>query len=1572
MKHLQLDRSASQNTPFVVVGLGASAGGLEALESFFSGLPTVDSCAFVVVIHLSPDRESEMAEILGRVVPVPVVQVAERVTVEKGHVYVIPPDRNLHMEGGHLWLTPLESERRKRRPVDYFFRTLAGAYGDHAVAVVLSGTGHNGTVGARAIKEAGGLVLAQDPDDAEYDEMPRTAIASGIVDRVGAASALGAEVVAYSDQLRGVRLPTESPGALPHDEVRAVQRVLAGLRARTGHDFAHYKRSTVLRRLERRLHVVGVASIDAYADHLRGNADEARELLKDLLISVTNFFRDSEAFEAFEREVVPRLFEGKGPDDPVRVWTAGCATGEEAYSVAMLLLEHAATLDAPPAIQVFGTDLSERAIRTAREGVYPESIEADVSPERLGRFFRHDARGYRVTDALREAVLFAPHSLLKDPPFSHVDAVTCRNVLIYFQRTLQQRALELFHYALEPGGYLFLGTSETTDVAADAFHAADKANRIYQRREGRGATALPLAPARSERRVPVTVDVDDGPADPSPAASFAKVHQRLRAAAAPPSILVTEANEVVHLSDGAGPFLQHAGGEPTRNVVRLVRPELRVAVQTALLQASRQPGAVTTGPNRIDLGGVPHDVRLRVQGEVGLYQVLFDAVPVPPGEGAGDGKGRPDDDQLEVLRAKHQQTSEQLQIAAEEFETSREELQAQNEELQSTNEELRSTAEELETSKEEAQSMAEELMSVNDEMKVSVEELSRARSDLENLIVSTEIGTLFLDRRLAIKWFSPQVRALFHVRASDIGRPLSDLAPRFGDVHLVEAAEDVLDHLQVVEREVGAEDGRWHLVHVRPYRSIGHVIDGVVVTFVDITERKRAEAVLQAERRRAEFRAALADALRPLADPVEVKAIATHLLGEHLGVSRAHYGEVTDEAFVVVDRDYTDGSASLTGRFRMDSFNPALTRAHGAGQVVVMPDVAKSAEVSDSDRAAYAEVGVAAQVCAPLVKGSGLVAVLAVHQTTPRVWTAEEVALVAETAERMWEAIDRARTEAALRESEERFRLMADAAPQAFWISDADGRNEFFNRWWADYSGVPFEPETVAEVADRFLHPDDAPAVVAAFAEAKRTGRPFEVEQRNRSAAGEYRWFLNRAAPYRDPHTGEIVRWYGVGVDIHDRKTAEAALARAAARDEFSVRLADALRASEDAAGVQAAAARVLGEHFNASRVHYAEFEDDGVHAVVAMDYARGVQNRAGRYRMADFALLHDEARAGRTFVVPDVPADPRLSASEKEVFAELPVAAIAVVPLVKGGRLVAVMAVHHSEPHAWTPEDVALFEETAERTWAAVEQTRAEAALRESEKQYRALTSATSDVLYRMSPDWSEMRQLVGGGFLADTEAPRTDWAEGYIHPDDRLLVDTAIAEAIQTRGVFELEHRVWRADGTVGWTFSRAVPLLDEQGEVLEWFGAASDITARRQAEAEVRSLNEALEGRVAERTAEVHQLAARLTVAEQEERQRIAHLLHDDLQQQLYGLSSMLTLVTRAPSTEAAGALASRAAAIVDGAIQMARSLAAELSPTILQAQRLRDVLEWIAKAKGTKYGLEVEVEVRGDVHVADPAL
>ena len=822
----------------LVAGLGASAGGVEALEAFFAGLPKTDGVAFVVILHLAPNEESRLADVLQGDLPLPVIQVTEAVDLHARHVYVIPPGKNLLAHDGTLVLTPIEEERVRRRPIDHFFRTLAEAYGERAIGIVLSGTGANGTVGVQRLRETGGCVMAQDPADALFEEMPRSAIAAGVVDVVGPARALGAEVAAYAERVNRAPL-ADSPRELPEDGVRALQGVLAQLRARTGHDFAFYKRSTVLRRLDRRLHVTGAGSLADYLGRLRETPAEAEALLDDLLISVTNFFRDPEAFDGLA-DAVPGLFEGKRAEDEVRVWVPACATGEEAYSIAILLLEHAATLVAPPRIQVFATDLSERAVHTAREGRYPESIEADVTRERLNKFFAHESGHYRVTETLRETVVFAQHSLLSDPPFSRLDLVSCRNLLIYFQRELQQRVLALFHYSLRPDGLLFLGASETVGGGPDLFHADDKHARLYRRRDVE--TPLPQLPrvTRVLTEAPAGPR-PDAPAPPVPPADeYEQIHRAVREEEAAPSVLVGESDDVVHVSNAASEFLQVGAGTPTRALTQLIRPELRAVALTAVVQARRE-GEAGAGPVALAVEGAERRVEVHARrAPSDLVHLAFRVLPP-------DASASPPelDARAEAEMEEHRRTREQLRVTVEEFEASKEELRAQNEELHSVNEELRSTAEELETAKEEAQSMAEELRTVNDELKAKVEETARARGDLENLVVSTEIATLFLDRDLRIQRFTPHVREHFHVLASDVGRPLADLAQKFGGGRLVEDAEAVVERLEVKEREVEGEDGRWYLVQARPYRSQEDRIEGVVVTFVDITRRKADEEALR-------------------------------------------------------------------------------------------------------------------------------------------------------------------------------------------------------------------------------------------------------------------------------------------------------------------------------------------------------------------------------------------------------------------------------------------------------------------------------------------------------------------------------------------------------------------------------------------------------------------------------------------------------------------------------------------------------------------------------------------------------
>jgi two-component system CheB/CheR fusion protein len=826
----------------VIVGIGASAGGIHALQSFFEVLPADTGASFVVVVHLDPQSRSELGSILATRTRMPVVPVEGTERLEANRVYVISPDRRLHLTDHEISSAEFDEPRGQRAPIDLFFRSLAGEHGD-GFAVILTGAGADGAIGVKAVKEAGGIILVQDPAEAEYPSMPRAAIATGIADFVLPVRELAGRLVelirnrdsAAIDEMRNI------------DE-EALRRLLAHVRVRTGHDFSRYKRSTVLRRIARRLQVTRTDDLKTYYEFLRDNPDEAQALLADLLISVTTFFRDVEAFEALKNEVIPHLFEGKDPTETIRVWVPGCATGEEAYSIAIMLLEHAVRQDIRPGIQVFGSDLDGRALAMAREGLYPAAIEADVSEERLRRFFSREGDHYRVRRELRDVVLFASHSLLKDPPFSRIDLISCRNVLIYLDRELQQQVCSTFHYALNPGGYLLLGSSEAADNPPGLFRTMDRKYRIYQSSAqpgdkprllprllgGLGTHELPGGPLAR----PVT---------PGTALSEAAAHRHAIEKVAPPSVLVDATHRVIHLSDHAGRFLQPSGGPLSGDLVDLARSELRFELRSALHRVFELNQSTLSLPILVRFNGAPHRVHLHVkpageedEGEPRYAVVLFiEGEAIEPA--AGTPEQRATDETVRRLSEELQLTQARLRTTREESETANEELRAANEELQSINEEYRSTSEELETSKEELQSINEELQTVNSELKLKLDAVSRAHSDLQNLMAATDFGTLFLDASLRIKRFTDHVTALFRITPSDEGRPVSDFAHELEYDDLVKDAQAVLAHLAPIKREIPSRDGRWYDVRLRPYRTVDDKIDGVVITFVDVTERKSSE-----------------------------------------------------------------------------------------------------------------------------------------------------------------------------------------------------------------------------------------------------------------------------------------------------------------------------------------------------------------------------------------------------------------------------------------------------------------------------------------------------------------------------------------------------------------------------------------------------------------------------------------------------------------------------------------------------------------------------------------------------------
>ena len=829
---------------FLIAALGASAGGLEAFENFFRHMPADAGIAFTVVQHLAPDHASALPELLARYTSMAVEQARDRTKVVPNRVYIIPPNATLTIKNGTLHVASPAEPRGHRMPIDSLFSSLAEDRGENAVCIMLSGTGTDGTVGLRAIKEYGGMAMAQTLESAQYDAILRSAIATGLVDHVLPVEEMPAKLLEYAAHLNSTN---GKPNGLRDQIAAHIGKIHGLLRRRAGHDFSQYKESTITRRLQRRMKALQIETVEQYVQVLERQSHEADRLFKDLLIGVTQFFRDTDAFETLGREVIPKLFESKvDAAAQVRVCVVGCATGEEAYSVAILLCEYAASLDDPPKIQVFATDIDDRGLEMARKGRYPESIAEHVSPERLERFFTRQQNAYQVKRELREICIFSNHSFIKDPPFSRLDLISCRNVMIYLGLDLQRKIIPLFHYALRPGGYLFLGPSETASSHRELFRTVDKKHRIFQRKQtvARPALAFPLADISRPKQ----------PGGSPPEAEEQKLKQLERIILQryrPACVTVQENGDAVYFSGRIGRYLEPATGSPDSNVINMAREGLRVPLRTALHKAVTTRERVVHNQIAVQTnGGVSHvDIIVEPIAEfqaTNLYMIVFEDV-APSATSAT---------QHYVLDAASEETIHhlegELRSAQEHAQAMFEELESSNEELKSANEEYQSTNEELETSKEEVQSFNEELETVNAELTRRVAELDHANSDLQNLNASTQIATIFLDAELRIKSFTPAAGAVFRLIPGDVGRPITDLAAQFANADFADDIKEVLRTLAPKERDLPGTREQHYLVRILPYRTVHNVIDGVVITFTDVSQLKQAERLADAAKQAAQ------------------------------------------------------------------------------------------------------------------------------------------------------------------------------------------------------------------------------------------------------------------------------------------------------------------------------------------------------------------------------------------------------------------------------------------------------------------------------------------------------------------------------------------------------------------------------------------------------------------------------------------------------------------------------------------------------------------------------------------------
>ena len=1013
---------AASRLPLVaIIVIGASAGGLDAFKRFLAGMPPNSGLAFVLVPHLDPRHESLMVELLSSHTAMPVCEAAHRMTIEANHVYVIPPNKYLAVRNGRLILSP-PTARHGPTAIDFALRSLAEDQKDNAIGIILSGTGTHGTLGLKEIKLGGGIVMVQDPTTAEFDQMPRSALASGIaVDYVLAPEKMPAALLGYSRHVgRGHGHEAESTDATV---LGGLKTILDSLLSRTKSDFRPYRKNMLVRRIRRRMALLQIDDVRKYIDRVSQDAAELNCLRKDLLIGVTAFFRDPEAFDELKARVLPKLIERATAEVPVRVWVPACATGEEAYTIAMLLIEQFRAAGKEPHIQVFATDIDEESMRLARQGVYPESIVNALSPERLQGFFsRKDAHQYQVGEQLRECIAFAPQNVIKDPPFSRMDLISCRNVLIYLEPDVQAGIISRLHFALNEGGFLLLGPAESIGRATGLFEPVSKKRRLFKR----------VGPARrglARSPVGTTTLPQPRPLFPLPSASRVVgltelMRNVLLKEFVPAAVLINRKFEILAVQGPLVNFLEFPPGRMTRDLMDLSREGLRAKLRAACCKA-RRTGRTVHDPDarvRRENEYFPCAVTVRPVIESkesdGLLLVVLRDLPQTLRQVA---RGRPKhavresatvrrlEQDLRVMR-------EDLQSTIEQLESSNEELRGSSEEVMSMNEELQSANEELETSKEELQSLNEELTTVNSQLEEKVQDLDAANSDMANLMAATEVAIVFLDRELRIQRFTAPTAQLFNLIESDLGRPFRDIAPRFTDVDLVHDAQRVVETLMTIEKEVHTEDNRWYLRRILPYRSGDGRIGGVVVTFVEITLRVAAEAQLRR----------FATVLQDTEDAITLRSFDGRIIAWNRGAQKM-YGYSHAEALKLNVRDlvtegFLERSLDIMQRVSRGEIVPSFETQHRTrdGRVV---DV-------------WATVTL-------LRDAQGSPEYLA---TIERDITARRKAEtdVRDLNTQLGQRVAERTTE--LRQSEERMRMILDATADGVVTIDADGKIATFNR----------------------------------------------------------------------------------------------------------------------------------------------------------------------------------------------------------------------------------------------------------------------------------------------------------------------------------------------------------------------------------------------------------------------------------------------------------------------------------------------------------------------------------------------
>lgn len=839
--------SRKKNTDFPIIGIGASAGGLEALTGFISNLNSQSNVAFVIIQHRATEHKSIMISLLEKHTKLKVLEIENDTEINPGCIYINPPHNDITISNGKLYCEEGTYALGVRLPIDHFFKSLAQDKGERSICIILSGTGTDGTLGMKEIKAAGGMSMAQDEQQAKYPAMPRNAIDTGLVDFILPVEKMPEQLIKYIKHSNLELSEKQVTGEGKFENF--LQQIFKIVRRETGHDFTNYKRNTIRRRIERRMAIHQIAEFDVYIKYLKSNAPEIKMLFKDLIITVTNFFRDPEAFYALKEKVVKEIVRKKQINSPIRIWVAGCATGEEAYSLTILFEEAMEELEKRHEMQVFATDIDEESVEIARYGRYPDSISADVSKPRLKKFFNKLDNGYKIKEQVREKLVFAKQDLIKDPPFSRLDLVCCRNVLIYMDSELQKKIIQMFHYVLNPDGFLFLGTSETIGQYSDLFASVENKQKLFKRKtqfiKHYEYPAIPNISdftgesQKSGKEIKHEIDIKN----------FAK--KLILNEYSPPCVFINDKYDIIYFHGETDAFLIQPGGEPTTNIIKMAKKEIHYPISVLLHKAERERKILKSDMLEVKYNGDILSFYIIVRPlkeptiKKNLFMIVFDVRPEQEKQSQKSQKDDKTETKIEqrnkILEQELASTKEYLQTTIEELETSNEELKSSNEELQSTNEELQSTNEELETSREELQSTNEELRTINTEHQSKIDELARANDDLNNLLASTNIATIFLDTDLRIKRFTPESKNIFKFIDSDMGRPLDNIVNKLEYENLEQDAQSVLDTLTKIEHEVKTKDGRWLRINIAPYRTTENLINGVVIIAFDISKEKEIQ-----------------------------------------------------------------------------------------------------------------------------------------------------------------------------------------------------------------------------------------------------------------------------------------------------------------------------------------------------------------------------------------------------------------------------------------------------------------------------------------------------------------------------------------------------------------------------------------------------------------------------------------------------------------------------------------------------------------------------------------------------------